>query len=86
MGAIGLICNVSACNIEMRRSIKTGRTRLGLSRTGAISPWGRTRSSTSSRLSLTRGGTRGTSSYLSSAALILGAMQVQDQGKIGAQE
>ena len=87
VGAIGLMCNVSECNIEMRRSFETGRTRLGLSRTGATSPWGRTRSSTSSRRSLTRGRTRGTSSNLSSAAFILGATEVQDhrfQGMTGA--
>ena len=89
VGAIGLMCNVSECNIEMRRSIETGRTRLGLNRTGATSPWRRTRSSTPSRRSLTRGGTRGTSSNLSSAAFILGATEVQDHrflGMTGAQK
>ena len=89
VGAVGLMCAQHDCNIDMRRnsftrtrSIKTGRQGPKMSRTTtrtrSPSPWRRTRRATTPRLSLTLGGTRGTSSYLSNAASLLGARGVQD--------
>ena len=87
--AVGIMCAQHDCNIDMRRdsftrtrSIETGRHGPRLSRTTtrtrSPSPWRRTRKATTPRLSLTLGGTRGTSSYLSSAASLLGARGAQD--------
>ena len=77
VGAVGLMCAELECNIDMHRSIGTGRQRSGLSRTttrtGSTPPWSRTRRSMPLILSLTLGGTRGTTSYLSTAASFLGA-------------
>ena len=98
VGAIGMCCSITNANIEMRRNFEPGsrtrqpgsRTSSVLRRTGSTPPWGRTRSSTPSRRSLTRGGGWGTSSSqnLSNAAFILGANQEKDHHlqRIEAQE